>query len=184
MRFVDPHVTAQPDQEDAYDAYLHKMCDFTAWLLQHRYRVRILQGDTRYDGPVRQDLRTRLEKRGFRYDDVGILDEDISSVEDLLTQLAQVDVVVSPRFHNLILGFMLNKPAISISYDPKSDALLEAFGLGKYCQPICNLTVDALVAQFLELEAKVEEIRPLLRERAEQYRNLLDEQYRSVLADL
>jgi polysaccharide pyruvyl transferase WcaK-like protein len=160
------------------------MCDFISWLIEHDYGVRILHGDVKYDGTVRRDLKAKLEKQGFRYGDAGIVDEDISSVADLLGQLALTDVVVSPRFHNLILALMLNKPVLSISYDPKSDALLEAVGLGRYCQPIDNLKVDALVDQFIELEGRLEKIKLLLRQKTEEYRKLLDEQYRLVLGDL
>jgi polysaccharide pyruvyl transferase WcaK-like protein len=79
---------------------------------------------------------------------------------------------------------MLNKPVISISYDPKSDALLEGVGLKRYCQPIDTLRVDTLIDQFIELEVRLEKIKPLLRERTEEFRKLLDGQYRLLLGDL
>ena len=124
MKYVDAHTAAQRDPDAAYEVYLDKMADFTVWLLEHGYGVRILQGDLQYDTGVRRDLRAKLHHRGLQYDRAGIVDEDITSVEDLLAQLAQVDIVVSPRFHNLVLGLMLNKPVISLSYDSKHDALL------------------------------------------------------------
>lgn len=184
INYFDPRAAGQHNRHATYDAYLDKMCDFISWLIDHDYGVRILHGDVKYDGTVRQDLKAKLEKRGLRYEDAGIVDEDISSVADLLAQLALTDVVVAPRFHNLILALMLNKPVLSISYDPKGNALLEAVGLGRYSQPIDNLKVDALVDQFIELEGRLEEIKPLLRQRTEEYRKLLDEQYRLVLGDL
>jgi polysaccharide pyruvyl transferase WcaK-like protein len=184
MDYFDRRAPRQRNRLATYHSYLDKMCDFISWLIDHDYGVRILHGDLKCDGTVRRDLKAKLEKRGFRYEDAGIVDEDISSVADLLGQLALADVVVSPRFHNLILALMLNKPVLSISYDPKSDALLEAVGLGRYCQAIDNLKVDALVDQFIELEGRLEEIKPLLRQRTEEFRKLLDEQYRLVLGDL
>lgn len=184
MNYFDPHAAGQHDRDATYQAYLDKMCDFTAWLIEHGYSVRILQGDAKYDGSVRRDLRAKLEERGFSYQDAGIVDEESASGGDLLAQLASTDLVVSPRYHNLILALMLNKPVIAISYDPKSDVLLEGFGLGRYCQPIDNLKVDTLIDQFIELEGKLEEIEPLLRQRTEEYRKLLDDQYRLVLGYL
>lgn len=182
MRYVDPHTTPPHEGQAAYEAYLDKMSDFTVWLLEHNYKVRILQGDSKYDTSVRKDLRAKLEKRGFRYEN-GIIDEDIASVEDLLAQLDQADVVVSPRFHNLILALMLNKPVISLSYDPKNDTLLQGFGLGKYCQPVDKVDVDLLIDQFIDLEARIDEITPSLRQSVNAYRGLLEEQYRVILGD-
>jgi polysaccharide pyruvyl transferase WcaK-like protein len=184
MSHFEPRATGQHDGQTAYDTYLDKMCDFTAWLIGHGYSVRILQGDVRHDGPVRRDLRAKLEKRGFRYKCAGIVDEDSVSVGDLLAQLDHTDVVVSPRFHNLILAIMLNKPVISISYDPKNDALLDGFGLGRYCQPIDTFKVDVLIDQFIELEAGLEQRKAMLRQTTAEYRKRLDEQYRVVLGDL
>lgn len=183
MHYFDPHATSRDEREALYDAYLNKMCAFTAWLVEHGHRVRILQGDLRYDGAVRSDLRRKLKERSIDYDGVQVVDEDITSVEDLLEQLSQLDVVVSPRFHNLILALMLNKPVLSISYDPKGGALLEEFGLGKYCQTIGDFSVDALIALFRDLDGRIEEIKPLLRKNTEEYRALLNQQYREVLSN-
>src|SRR5467141_2570328 len=158
------------------------MGDFAAWLLERGYGIRILQGDAKHDGTARRDLRATLEQRGLKYGIADIVDEDSTSVSELLVQLAQTDVVVSPRFHNLILGLLLNKPVMSISYDPKNDALLERFGLGRYCQPIDGLDVERLIEQFIDLERHGAARLPVLRERAGECRRLLDEQYRLVLA--
>ena len=184
MNYFDPRAAGQRNRHRTYHAYLDKMCDFISWLIEHDYGVRILHGDVKHDGTVRRDLKAKLEKQGVSYEDAGIVDEDIVSVADLLAQLALTDVVVSPRFHNLILALMLNKPVISISYDPKSDALLEGVGLKRYCQPIDSLRVDTLIDQFTELEVRLEKIKPLLREKTEEFRKLLDGQYRLLLEDL
>ena len=184
MHHVDVHVASTSSREEGYQSYLDKMCDFTAWLIEHGYCVRILQGDIKYDRPVRGDFRERMEQRNYPYAAHGIVDEDVTSVEDLLTQLADVDVVVSPRLHNLILGLMLNKPVISISYDPKTDALLEGIGLGEYRQPIDNVNVATLVDQFIDLEAKSQTIHHLVSQRVEEYRSLLERQYTIVLGDI
>jgi hypothetical protein len=44
--------------------------------------------------------------------------------------------------------------------------------------------VGTLIDQFIELEGRLEEIKPLLRERTEEFRKLLDGQYRLLLEDL
>jgi polysaccharide pyruvyl transferase WcaK-like protein len=184
MDHRDVHLLDTHQQELAYFAYLDKMCDFVEWLIHHDYQVRILQGDSKHDVAPRLELRSRLEQRGIRYDEAGIFDEGSSSVEELLNQLAQVDIVVSPRFHNLLLGMMMDIPAISISYDPKSDALLEGVGLGRYRQALFELDVQVLIKQFVELQAMTNEVIPMIREKAGQYRHLLDEQYDLIFAGI
>src|SRR5208283_1332786 len=113
----------------------------------------------------------------------GIFDQGSLSVEELMSQIAKVDLVVSPRFHNLILGLMLGKPGVSISYDPKNDVLLEGVGLGKYCQSITELDADKLIAQFVDLVERKEEVRPLIMLRVEEYRKLLETEYSLIFGD-
>jgi polysaccharide pyruvyl transferase WcaK-like protein len=182
MNHVDAHEPGH-DRPERYRRYLSRMGDFAAWLVERGYGVRILQGDAKHDGTARRDLRATLEQRGLKYGIADIVDEDSTSVSELLVQLAQTDVVVSPRFHNLILGLLLNKPVMSISYDPKNDALLEQFGLGRYCQPIDALDVDRLIEQFIDLDRHRAERLSVLREKADEHRRRLDEQYRLVLAN-
>jgi polysaccharide pyruvyl transferase WcaK-like protein len=183
MKFVDMHKGAPADYDAAYDRYLDTMCDFTIWLLNHGYAVRVLEGDLRYDPPVRVDIRARLEQRGIKYGIDDITDPPIASPEDLLKHLSGADFIVSPRFHNLVLGIMLNKPVISISYDPKSDSLLESCGLGEYRQSIVDVNLARLIAQFTQLESQADHLCVKLRQRTEEYRSLLNEQYRQVLRE-
>jgi len=183
MNHDDPRASGAHDQDQSYRRYLWAMADFTMWLLDRGYGIRILQGDAKHDVTARQDFKATLEQRGVRYDTAGILDEGSTSVAELFAQVALTDVVVSPRFHNLILGLLLNKLVMSISYDPKNDALLQRFGLGRYCQPIDGLDVERLIEQFIDLERHGAARLPVLRERAGECRRLLDEQYRLVLAN-
>jgi polysaccharide pyruvyl transferase WcaK-like protein len=184
MDHRDIHLVTTDEQEAAYSAYLDKMCEFVEWLVKHDYQVRILQGDAKHDVAPRAELKSRLEQRGIRYEEAGIFDECSSSVEELLDQLAQVNMVVSPRFHNLLLGMMMNIPAISISYDPKNDALLEGVGLGKYRQALFELDVQILIQHLIELQERIQEVKPMISEKANEYRRLLDHQYDLIFGDV
>ena len=184
MNHVDRHTCRPEEAAERYERYLTGMCNFVAWLHEHGYHIRILQGDLKHDLAVRRALRARLQQRGFRYDGIHLVDDDISSVEDLISQLAQVDVVVSPRFHNLILALMSGRPVISLSYDPKSDALLDGFGLGEYCQGIGDIDVEKLSAQLLELERHRRDVEPVIRERVELYRTQLETQYQEIFGKI
>ena len=65
--------------------------------------MRVLIGDFVWDQGVRRDLRRELEEFRCNYEDRRIIDEPASSVDELLSQLASVDVVVfrggfTPRY--------------------------------------------------------------------------------------
>jgi polysaccharide pyruvyl transferase WcaK-like protein len=183
MDHRDVHIWTAEQHRSQYSRYLEKMCDFVTWLVERNYVVHLLQGDSRHDSVTRADLKSRLEKRGIRYDQAGIIDESSMTVEDLIAQIAEVDVVVSPRFHNLLLGLMMNIPAISISYDPKNDCLLEGIGLGEYRQALTDLDVNKLIDQFSRLTDEAEHLKPLIAAKTVEYRALLEEQYQLIFGE-
>jgi len=183
MDHRDIHMWNSDKHQAHYSFYLDTMADFVIWLREHHYAVRILQGDAKNDASTREELRSRLGKRGFRYDQENIIDEGSTTVEELIAQIASVDLVVSPRFHNLLLGLMMNIPAVSISYDPKNDYLLDSVGLRKYCQPLEELDLQRLIDQFSELAARSQEVRPIIEHKSQEFRDRLDEQYDRIFGE-
>jgi polysaccharide pyruvyl transferase WcaK-like protein len=123
MTYYNKLHTSESD-DTAYRDYIGKVSAFVMWLLEHQYAVRLIIGDAVYDKRVRQDLRTLLEKKEFRYEDRKIIDEPASSFNEVLSQLAATDIVVASRFHNVLLALMLNKLVVAISYHEKIDALI------------------------------------------------------------
>ena len=163
--------------EHVYRAYLETMAMFTGWLLNQRYTVRLLIGDVSYDKRAKHDLIEALHRDRVTYDDRQLIDEPVFSVEQLLTQLATTEMVVATRFHNIVLALLLNKPVVSIAYDPKIDAVMAAAGLAAYCQPIDDVDLQKLVERFSRLEANSETVKTDLMRQVEEHRRVLDEQY-------
>jgi polysaccharide pyruvyl transferase WcaK-like protein len=153
---------------------------FLLWLLQHGYTVRLLVGDDVYDEAPKERLLRLVRDRGVTLGGGQLISEPIASLEDLLPQIRQTDIVISPRYHNVLIGLMMGKPGLSLSYNEKFRALMASVGLGGYCQDIDALDVDLLIAQFLELEKIAESLGPQLRQRAEEFRHELDDQYGRV----
>jgi len=169
--------------QSRYKEYIQKVSTFIVWLLDNGYQVRILIGDVTYDNAVRNDLRTVLENVGITYAGRTILDEPISSVSDLLQQIATTDMVVATRFHNVLLALMLNKPVISISYDRKNDSLMEAVGLSNYCQNIEKLDVSRLITQFTKLRENGDRLKTQIKERVHEHRVASLKQYSVIFAN-
>lgn len=167
--------------ETIYRDYLGRIASFIVRLLERGCTVRVLIGDVVWDQGVRRDLRRELEERGYSYEDGRIVDEPTSSVNELLSQLASVDVVVSSRFHNVLLGLMLGKPAIAVSYHEKFQPLMSGLGLEEFCQDIEQIDVDELIKKVCKLIEDAPVIRSQIASKTESYRAALDEQYVRIL---
>jgi polysaccharide pyruvyl transferase WcaK-like protein len=164
-----------------YREYLERLASFVIRLLQRGYIVRVLVGDFVWDQAVRQDLRRALEERGVKYEGGRIIDEPASSVDELLTQLSSVDVVVSSRFHNLLLALTLGKPVMAIAYHEKFQPLMDAVGLGEYCRHIEHIDVDELIGKIVKLHENASTIRLQIEREIENCGRALDEQYERIL---
>ena len=167
----------------AQSAYLETLVSFVSWLLVHEYNVRLLIGD-QVDTPVTQHLKSLLKERSVTQEEGRLIDESVASVDDLLKQLATVDLVVATRYHNVVLALLLNKPVIAISFHHKCSSLMRQMGLPEYCQDINDLQADRLIEQFCNLEENAERLRPLIKEKTEVFRRSLNEQYSFILAKL
>jgi polysaccharide pyruvyl transferase WcaK-like protein len=172
------------NDETIYRDYLARIACFVVRLLERGYTVRVLIGDFVWDQDVRQDLRAELEKGGCNYEDGRIIDEPASSVDELLSQLASVDVVVASRFHNVLLGLMLGKPALAISYHEKFQPLMSGLGLEGFCQDIEQIDVDELIKKVVTLVEDAPRISSQIALKTESYRAALDEQYLRILKEI
>jgi polysaccharide pyruvyl transferase WcaK-like protein len=153
---------------------------FVEWLLDHKYVIRLLIGDVSYDKRIRVDLLTSLQTRGIKRQGGQILDEPVTSVEDVIAQLAETDVVVATRFHNIVLALMLGKPVLAIAYHEKIESLMAGMGLAKYCQSIDQLDVNLLQQQFVQIEQNAGLLKPAIELKTDEHRLVLDEQYRKI----
>ena len=144
-----------PKSERIYQEYLGKLDGFTKWLLDRGHTVRLLTGDTRADRRPLEDLLASNRSLTLAH---RLIAEPIATLDDLLRQIAQTDIVVGTRFHNVLLALLLERPAISISYSKKNDALLNEFGLAPYCQPVETFEIGRLIAQFEQLSGSTPNI--------------------------
>src|SRR5271170_930372 len=174
MNYRDRSVRSCND-ETMYCDYLGRVASLVVRLLDRNYTVRVLIGDVVCDQGVRHDLRRALEARGVKYGDGRIIDDPPASVDELLSQLSSVDVVVSSRFHNLVLALMLRKPVFAISYHEKFQPLMDGVGLGEFCQDIEHIDVDELIGKLIRLRENGSGIKLQIARETESYRRALDE---------
>ena len=176
--------TGSSEQDDSiYTEYIAKMGDFVSWLLQKKYKVRLLIGDVAYDQPATYDLKAYLEKIGVRYENGELIDEPAASVDEVLSQLAASDFVVACRFHNILLALMLAKPVLAISYHEKNAALMASAGLADFSQDIERLDVGKMMWQFEAMQENADSTKLRLQQNAVACRAALDEQYNLIFDD-
>jgi polysaccharide pyruvyl transferase WcaK-like protein len=166
-----------------YTAYLETLVGFARWLLANEYDIRLLIGD-RVDIPVTQEFKSLLNQRSVPYGEGGVVDEPAESADDLLKQIASTDLVVATRFHNVLLALLLNKPSIAISFHHKSSSLMSQMGLSEYCHDINHINTDKLIEQFCDLDRKGDRLKPLIKDKAEEFRRALDEQYNCIFKEM
>ena len=167
--------------EKIYQEYISKLKHFVSWLLQEGYVIRILSGDVSDKWPA-QDIVEFVSTEGESKWRENLIVQEITNVNDLFREIAQTDVVVASRFHNVLCSLMLGRPVISLSYHEKNDFLLKEMGLDRYYQHIEDFTNEQLVEQFNSCVHGADKIVSQIHDKLDSYRSLLDDQYKMLLS--
>jgi polysaccharide pyruvyl transferase WcaK-like protein len=130
--------------------YLGKLTRFLIWLLERGYDVRLLIGDAA-DRRAVDELLKSVADSGCIVSPYRLVAGQISSLHDLMREIAMIDVVVATRYHNVVCALKLGKPTISLGYADKNDLLLADMGLGEFCQHVEGFDSELLCRQFLTL---------------------------------
>jgi polysaccharide pyruvyl transferase WcaK-like protein len=167
----------------AFREYLEKMASLVAWLQEHGYGVRLLIGDIQYDTGVIEEFVNILKSRNLPIDAPLLTAEPAQTVKEVLHQVGETEVVISARYHNLVMALIQNKPVIALSDHAKLDSLVSDFGLAQYLVPLRSLSPDVLIGRFKQLESDVERLRPHIKAEVEKYRLALDALYATFLPE-
>jgi polysaccharide pyruvyl transferase WcaK-like protein len=168
---------------DIYKDYLAKLARFTMWLLDRGYRVRLLGGD-KIDQQAVDDLFEALASERPSYPREDVVFETTESLHDLMRQIAETQLVVATRYHNIVCALKLSRPSISIGYAQKNDVLMAEMGLGEFCQHVEKLDVELLMAQFADLSANRAMYEQRLNEMNDVFRQRLYRQQQILLEAL
>ena len=79
--------------------------------------------------------------------DLALRREGRSTLDDVMRQMAEADIAVVTRFHNLVAALHVGRPAISLGYAEKNHALLMDMGLGDFSQDVEIFDLERLKAQ-------------------------------------
>ncbi len=136
-----------------YAAYLEKITAFVLWLLDQGHRVRILMGDAADQDAV-ADVLSRVAAARPDLAQDRLVADPMRALHDLMRQMAETDVIVATRYHNIVCALRLGKPLVSLGYAEKNDVLMTEMGVGRFCQHVERFDLDLLIEQFTQLVAE------------------------------
>ena len=169
----------QADQLHA--SYVEKMKSFVLWLVDNGRSVRLFTTDV-HDERIMDEVIAYLRAHRPQLGPSQIVAEPVSSIDELMRQIASVDTVVASRFHNVLCALMLAKPTLSVGYAAKFDVLMEEVGLAEFCQSAHSVDVDRLIKQFTELESRSTQLQQMIMERTAANVRLLNHQFATLSA--
>ena len=169
----------QADQLHA--SYVEKMKSFVLWLVDNGRSVRLFTTDV-HDERIRDEVIAYLRAHRPQLGPSQIVAESVSSIDELMRQIASVETVVASRFHNVLCALKMAKPTLSVGYAAKFRVLMEEAGMAEFCQSAHSVDVDRMIEQFKELEGRSPQLRQMIMERMAANVRLLDQQFVTMSA--
>ncbi len=157
------------------------MKSFVLWLLDNGRSIRMFTTDV-HDEPIMRAVINDIRAHQPDLDPSRVIAEPVSSLNELMRQMASAETIVASRFHNVLCALKLAKPTLSVGYSPKFDALMTEMGLAEFCQPARSLDLNRLIEQFTELESRSAQLKQTLTERTAANARLLNHQFATLSA--
>ncbi|ASC72053.1 hypothetical protein XM38_030070 [Halomicronema hongdechloris C2206] len=146
----------QADRALTLDAHLQQVMATIADTLIERHGATIhLVPFQAYPAEYHKRHRPSVDDHAFglvsqqlsRYPEQWICHPYIASLDQLLTILQSLDLMIGTRLHSLILAAGSGVPAIAIEYDPKVSGFMAAIDQTTYVHPLENLNTTAITTQ-------------------------------------
>lgn len=175
--FFAPHYWPTPD-DARYQEYVGKLAKFVQWLDKSGHSVLFFPTQVRADAITIDDIRASMN--GSAKSPNLLAQGPLQNLEDLVSEISRVDLVIANRYHGILISLMMNKPVLGIAYHEKSRALLEQAGQGDYVLNIEDFKIEELVERFKDMEANAPALKKRIAERMAPLRKALDAQYDTV----
>jgi polysaccharide pyruvyl transferase WcaK-like protein len=168
--------------DEIHASYMEKMKRFVRWLADSGHRIRLFGGDNLWDDAVVEEIFADLRAHRPDLEPMWAVAEPVTSLDELMREMAPVGAVVAIRYHNVLSALKLCKPTLSISYAKKHDLLMDSMGLSEFCQSANALDVDRLIEQFTELQSRSAQLTGTMADRNSEQARLLDQQFAELSA--
>ena len=166
---------------DIYRRYIEKLADFAVHLTGNGHRIRLLIGQNSDENAAMDLMRLVSRKVGERRAGL-IAMQRCSSLHDLMDEIARTDIVVATRYHNIICALKMGRPSISIEYAAKNTAVMNAVGLGEFCEHAETFSTAGLIQKFDRLTKERSRHEAQIRSKVAEFGNELEAQNAVLLS--
>jgi polysaccharide pyruvyl transferase WcaK-like protein len=153
---VSPMAYAKPgcwpvEDSSVYDRYLRQMARLISQLLE-RDGFLVMVSSTAGDRRVFSEILEYLDDHSRALLDHQLHIPEIASWRDLIAVLRDVDFLVASRLHSVILGFVVDRPTVAISFDAKVDWIMEDLGQTQSLLQIRDFVAEDVVRALGQLD--------------------------------
>lgn len=166
---------------EIYERYVGKLSAYTAWLLETGRRVRFVIGNDNDTKSVEEVQRRALALAPSRSQQIAPF-EPAQNLSDVMRQMADANIVVATRFHNVVCALRAGRPVISLGYAEKNHALVADMGLGAFAQEVETFDLALLQRHTDDLLARGEEYEALISAKVKLYQAELEAQEQALAA--
>lgn len=176
IAYCDPRFWPSSDST-AYNSYVYRLASFISWLLQNKYKILFFSTDYPDKETISDIISILRQKQNNELQSKNILSPTTSTVDEVLSCVSGVKLVIASRLHGVKMSHMLFKPVIAISYERKVDTYMTDIGQIEYCVDIDTFDLDLLIAKFIKLKDECESASLSIKHKIEDYENALKLQY-------
>jgi polysaccharide pyruvyl transferase WcaK-like protein len=176
MAYCDPRRYWDKDKA-VYECFIRKLADFSAGLIRDHHRLRLFSSDIWFDSQAILDLELTIKNEYAIDTATWITSEPVTGINEFISQLSQVDCIVTCKFHGVVFAHLLNVPVLAIAHHPKVATLMDDFELSEYCLDIRKFDVDLLKSTFDRLVANMDDIKACVPRKVAYYQRELALQF-------
>lgn len=180
IAYCDPRHWSEHKQE-TFVQYRDKLTEFVQRLLEKECGVVFFHTQVHGDDVVVDEIMATLAAKCSKKALKNVTVHPVSWYPDAFKAIAKTDIVVASRFHAVIFSYVLSRPVLGISYDPKIDNVMAAIGQGGNVLNIETFEVDELIKRFEILNKRRQKVKVGIQEKVRDYRAQLQRQYDVVL---
>lgn len=132
-------------------AYVEKTAHLVARLTDDGHTVTLVVGDVA-DQALSAAIADRVHSQRPSLAADAVTVSPAATMQAVMAEIAEAEVVVASRFHNLICALKLARPTVSLGYAGKSARLMAELGLGEFCQQADDFDVDRVLDQVAAVQ--------------------------------